>query len=150
MRPHKDQATEGTAQAEAPPGGSALRVGVDLVAVDRVGRLMTNHPGVEDRLFTQGERAYCRGKRRSHQHLAVRIAAKEAVGKALGTGIGATIPWKAVEVVLGSGGRPGIRLHEEARRWGERHGLVQLDVSLSHTEDLAVAYAVALVTSPPA
>jgi holo-[acyl-carrier protein] synthase len=129
--------------------GVHVRVGVDLVAVDRVGRLLKNHPGAENRLFTEAERAYCRGKRRFHQHLAARVAAKEAVGKALGTGIGASLPWKAVEVLLESSGRPYILLHGEARRWGERHGLVEMDVSLSHTEELAVAYAVALVTAPP-
>ena len=126
-----------------------LRVGVDLVAVDRVGRLVTNHAGAEERLFTAKERAYCRGKRRFHEHLAARVAAKEAVGKALGTGIGAGLPWKAVEVLLESSGRPYILLHGEARQWGERHGLVELDVSLSHTDELAVAYVVALVSAPP-
>ena len=132
-----------------PGGGLHLRVGLDLVAVNRVRRLMTGHPGVEARLFTKGERAYCAHKRRSHQHWAARIAAKEAVGKALGTGIGAAVPWNAVEVVLDGDGRPGIRLHGEARRWGERHGLAQMDVSLSHTEQLAAAYIVALLASPP-
>lgn len=122
-----------------------LRVGVDLVPVARVARLLTRHARAEERLFTEHERAYCRGKRRAHEHLAARVAAKEAVGKALGTGIGAGVPWTAVEVLHETGGRPAIRLHGEARRWGERHGLVQLEVSLSHTEELAVAYVTALL-----
>ncbi len=129
--------------------GLQLRVGVDLVPVDRVGRLVTRYPRATERLFTPEERAYCRGKRRRHEHLAARLAAKEAVGKALGTGIGRGVSWKAVEVMVEKGGRPHIRLHEEARRWGERHGLVQIDVSLSHTEELAVAYVAALVGAPP-
>ncbi len=120
-----------------------------MVSVERIGSLLRRHAGAESRLFTEEERAYCRGKRRANEHLAARVAAKEAVGKALGTGIGRGVPWKAVEVLSQKSGRPHIRLHGEARRWGERHGLAELDVSLSHTEDLAVAYVAALVSAPP-
>lgn len=130
-------------------GGLHLRVGVDLVSVERVGTLLRSHTGAEARLFTEQERDYCRGKRRAHEHFAARVAAKEAVGKAFGTGIGGNLPWKAVEVLLEQAGRPHIRLHGEAGRWAERHGLAELDISLSHTEELAVAYVAALVSAPP-
>jgi holo-[acyl-carrier protein] synthase len=135
----------------APAGGELqLRVGVDLVSVERMRSLLTRYAAAEERLFTEGERAYCRGKRRAHEHLAARFAAKEAVGKAMGTGIGRGLSWQAVEVLLEESGRPHVELHGEARAWADRHGLVQLDVSLSHTGELAVAYAAALVGAPPA
>jgi len=129
--------------------GAQLRIGADLVEIERVAQLVTKYVTAEERLFTEGERAYCRGKPRRHQHLAARWAAKEAVGKALGTGVGGAVAWKDVEVVAESHGRPLIRLHGEASRWAERHGLTQLEVSLSHTGELAMAYVVAFVTAPP-
>ena len=113
--------------------------------IERVERLVTRYPHAEKRLFTASERAYCRGRRRSFEHLSARVAAKEAVGKAFGTGIGRGISWRDVEVLVESSGRPSIRLHAEAERWAERWSLEQLDISLSHTGDLAVAYVVALV-----
>jgi holo-[acyl-carrier protein] synthase len=127
-----------------------VRVGADLVEIDRLARLVAKYEIAEERLFTQAERDYCRGKSRRNEHLAARWAAKEAVGKALGTGIGGAVSWQDVEVVTGAGGRPAIRLHGEASRWAERHGLTQLEVSLSHTRELAMAYVVAVVRPPPA
>ena len=126
-----------------------MRVGVDLVRIDRVSRLLANHDSAEERLFTEGERAYCGDGPQRGERLAARFAAKEAVGKALGTGIGGTVAWTDVEVVVSPQGRPRIRLHGEAQRWAERHGLRELDVSLSHTDELAVAYVVALVSTLP-
>lgn len=123
-------------------------MGTDLVEIERVAALVNKYATAEERLFTDGERAYCRSKRRRHEHLAARWAAKEAVGKALGTGIGGRVAWKDVEVVSTPTGRPRIRLHGEARRWAQRHGLTQLDVSLSHTREMAMAHVVAIVSSP--
>ncbi len=125
-----------------------LRIGADLVEIERVARLVTKYETAEERLFTEVERAYCRDKLRRHEHLAARWAAKEAVGKALGTGIGGQVAWKDVEVVNAPDGRPRIRLHGEASRWAQRHGLTQLEVSLSHTRGLAMAYVVAIVSQP--
>ncbi len=136
-------ATTGTDQAP-PVDGLRLRVGADIVEVERVAHLVAKYASAEERLFTEGERAYCRGRARRHEHLAARFAAKEAVGKAIGTGVGGRVTWKDVEVVSDAEGPPRIRLHGEASRWAERHALAQLEVSLSHTDALAMAYVVAL------
>ncbi len=74
--------------------------------------------------------------------LAARFAAKEAVSKALGTGIG-VIAWKEVEVVRGPERMPELRLHGEARRLAAELGLENWSISLSHTGGLAIAMAVA-------
>jgi holo-[acyl-carrier protein] synthase len=95
-------------------------------------------------LFTARELRYCDGKRRRYEHLAARFAAKEAVLKAFGTGISQRMRWTDVEVVNERSGRPRVRLDGAVASFAERHGLRQLDVSLSHTEDLAVAHAVAV------
>jgi holo-[acyl-carrier protein] synthase len=121
-----------------------IRVGVDIVGVDRVARLVTDHPEMVDRLFTGNELAYCAGRRRSHEHLAVRFAAKEAVLKSFGTGLGPRMRWTDVEIEHASTGRPQVVLHAEVAAWAERRGLADLDVSLSHSAGLAVAHALSV------
>jgi holo-[acyl-carrier protein] synthase len=121
-----------------------VRVGVDLVAVERLARLVTDNPGGVETLFTARERAYCDGKRRRFEHLAARFAAKEAVLKAFGTGLGQRMRWTDVEVVVEVGGRPRVHLHGEVAALARRRGLLDLDLSLSHTADLAIAQVVAV------
>jgi holo-[acyl-carrier protein] synthase len=76
--------------------------------------------------------------------VAARFAAKEAVLKAFGTGLSGGIRWTDVEVVNDARGRPHVELHGEAAAHAARHGLVSLDVSLSHACELAMAQAVAV------
>jgi holo-[acyl-carrier protein] synthase len=95
-------------------------------------------------LYTGRELAYCLGKRRRFEHLAARFAAKEAVLKAFGTGLGQRMRWTDVEVVTSVTGRPRVCLYGEVAAWAQRQGLADLDVSLSHTADLAIAQAVAV------
>jgi holo-[acyl-carrier protein] synthase len=128
-------------------GDLKVRIGVDLVAVTRIERLLHEHADMADELFTPGEIAYCKPKRRRMEHLAARFAAKEAVLKALGTGLGRRMSWTEVEVVNDRLGRPLVRLHGEVARWAAGHGLVEVDVSLSHTDGMAIAQAVAVVRS---
>ncbi len=89
-----------------------------------------------DRVFTPGEIAYCRG--RPH-NLAARFAAKEAVMKALGTGVRG-VGWKDIEVVRQDSGAPAILLHKRAKSRAQRLGLEEITVSMSHSRDYAVAF----------
>ena len=109
---------------------------------------MTENPGSLDELFTGREQAYCLGKRRRYEHLAARFAAKEAVLKAFGTGLGQRMRWTDVEVVNGVLGRPQVCLYGEVAAWAQQRGLADLDVSLSHTADLAIAQAVVVWETP--
>ena len=111
-------------------------------------RLVSENSTAVDTLFTGRELAYCFGKRRCHEHLAVRFAAKEAVLKAFGTGLANRMRWTDVEIVSG-GGRPRVELHGEVADWAERHGVTEVDVSLSHSEGLAIAQAVAVWEGAP-
>ncbi|HLI24992.1 MAG TPA: holo-ACP synthase, partial [Acidimicrobiales bacterium] len=88
----------------APPG-YLVGIGIDEVEVARFGRLLQRRPRLADRLFTAGEREYCRGLANPVPSLAARFAAKEAVMKALGVGLGA-FAWHDVEVLRQPGGRP--------------------------------------------
>ncbi|HEX6385754.1 MAG TPA: holo-ACP synthase [Anaerolineae bacterium] len=117
-----------------------LAVGVDIIEVARIERAIARHGDrFFNRFFTAQEQAYCDGRATS---LAGRFAIKEAVGKALGTGIG-DIRWTDVEVVCDNNGRPELVLHNEARELASTLGLRQWSISLSHTETHAVGFAVA-------
>jgi holo-[acyl-carrier protein] synthase len=105
---------------------------------------LAEHPGALDELFTPSEIAYCATKRRRHEHLAGRFAAKEAVLKALGGGLRRSMRWTDVEIVRSVTGRPLVRLHGAVDSAARRFGVVELDVSLSHSEGLAIASAVAV------
>lgn len=111
-------------------------------------RLSRENPGIQDTIFTPLELRYCLGKRRSFEHLAARFAAKEAVLKALGSGLGQRMRWTDVEIVSGGLGRPRARLSGEVEALARRRGLVDLDVSISHTAELAMAQALVVCEEP--
>ena len=118
-----------------------LAVGVDIFEVERMAEGMERH-GARfcDRFFTEQEQAQCEGRAAS---LAGRFAVKEAVGKALGTGIG-DVAWKEIEIVNDERGRPLLSLHGAAARLAAELGLTEWAVSLSHTRTHVVGMAVAL------
>ena len=117
-----------------------LVTGVDVIEIGRVARVAREYGArFERRIYTEGEIAFCRG--RAHQ-LAGRFAAKEAVMKALGTGIRG-VPWKDIEVVRRRGSAPTVRLHGKALARAELLGITQLALSISHSRDYAVAMVVA-------
>ena len=91
------------------------------------------------RVYTEFEIAYCRGRIRE---LAVRFAAKEAMMKALGTGIRG-VGWREIEILADRRGKPLVYLHGRARKRAEAIGLGQPEVSLTHSEDMALAFVVA-------
>jgi holo-[acyl-carrier protein] synthase len=117
-------------------------VGVDLTPVSRMERALQAHPErLEARLFTDGERAYCRARAHAGQHFAARFAAKEALLKALGVPEG--LRWHELEVVSGEGGAPAFRLSGNAAAAAARAGVRRLHLSLTHADDSAVAFVVA-------
>jgi holo-[acyl-carrier protein] synthase len=123
---------------------SAIGVGVDLVEVARVAALLASKGGrVLERLLTPAERGYCESRPDPATHVAVRLAAKEAVYKALqGTEAARGIGWREIEVVRASGGRPDVRLTGRAAARSRELGVSRVLVSLSHTHEAAVAMVV--------
>jgi holo-[acyl-carrier protein] synthase len=117
-----------------------LRVGVDMIEVERVRQAMERHgERFFARFFTAVEREQARNV---PARLAARFAAKEAVAKALGTGIG-DVCWVDIEVRLDEAGRPHLRLYREAAARAAEMGLDNWQVSLSHTGEAAIALVVA-------
>jgi holo-[acyl-carrier protein] synthase len=118
--------------------------GIDIVEVARIGEMVERHGDrFLERCFTAGERAYADAKKRRAEHLAGRFAAKEAVLKALGTGWRTGIAWTDIEVVVLPTGQPEVRLHGQAARAAAERGVRSWLLSISHTEALATASAIA-------
>ena len=117
-------------------------IGTDLVDVDRFRRVLLRRPGLAERLFTTDERAYAATATDPAERLAVRFAAKEAVMKALGCGIGA-VRMIDIEVVRGDDGNPTLLLHGSAASRAEGMGLESLKLSMTHTDSIAHAMVVA-------
>jgi holo-[acyl-carrier protein] synthase len=118
---------------------------VDLVAVERVERLVERYPRAAETLFTPRELEYCMSRAGRYEHMAARFAAKEAVLKAFGTGKRGRMRWTDVEIATDpAGGRPTVRLDGAAAAFATQNGLRELDVSLSHTAGLALAFAVSV------
>ena len=127
-------------------GPAAISVGVDIVDVARIERILGRDLAAE-RLLTAAEAAYCRARPATAEHVAARFAAKEAVLKALGTGLSEGLRWTDIEIVNEAGGRPRVCLHRAAAVLSARRGLAAIEISLSHTATLAIAHATALWTS---
>ncbi len=117
-----------------------MRSGVDLIEVERIDRAILRHGDrFFQRFFTHQELINSAG---STPALAARFAAKEAVSKALGTGIG-EVGWKEIEIVNGPRRKPVLRLHGRAEQVARELGLLGWAISMSHTHEHAIAMAVA-------
>ncbi len=119
---------------------SVLGVGVDLVenariqhSLDRFGERFLH------RIFTAGEIEYCQAMRFLARHFAARFAAKEAVSKAFGTGIGRAMSWKDIDVHRKPSGEPFVVLEGGAKQLAEKRGVSAVWITLSHTEHHATA-----------
>ncbi|MBS6939894.1 MAG: holo-ACP synthase [Slackia piriformis] len=120
-------------------------LGVDIVEIERIARICARTPSFMRRAFTAEERAYCDAKANPVTHYAARFAAKEAVCKALGTGILAHgVRMTDVEVVRDSYGKPAVALHGAAERIARDKGVLEIPLSLSYTHNVVVANAVAI------
>src|SRR5206468_9802630 len=115
-----------------------MRVGVDLIEIERIRAALERYPGFRRRCFTDAEIAYCESKPNPAQHYAGRFAAKEAVGKALGFGVYFT--WKEIEVK--GRPKPGVHLTGRTARFAQKIGAGRIELSLTHSRGLAAAVAV--------
>jgi holo-[acyl-carrier protein] synthase len=119
-----------------------IGLGIDAVEVERFRQVLARRPRLGDRLFTPGELAYATRAADPTERLAARFAAKEAVLKALGVGLGAA-DFREIEVVRSADGEPSLVLHGRAAELAERRGVRRWHLSLTHTRRDALAVAVA-------
>ena len=108
----------------------SVGLGVDIVEIERMRRILDRTPSFAHKVFTDAEQDYCNRKGNPATHYAARFAAKEAVCKALGTGILASgIGMRDVEVVRDSHGKPAIALHGAAARIAEEQGVIDVAIT---------------------
>lgn len=118
-------------------------LGTDLVEVARFRLAMERRATLAERLFTDAERAYAAGLKDPAKSLAVRFGAKEAVMKAMGVGLW-KFKFRDVEVVRLDSGAPTVLLHHRAAEVAAERGILEWQLSLTHTDTTAMAVAVAL------
>ena len=117
-----------------------LSVGVDIIEIERIQRAISRWDDrFLNRVYTQAELAFCRGR---VPELAARFAGKEAISKALGTGLFG-VSWREMEVLVDTRGKPLVRLYGRAAARAAHLGLGEFAISLSHSRDYAVAFVVA-------
>ena len=120
-----------------------LGIGTDLIEVTRIAKAYEKFGArFANRILLPDEIAYCESHRNPAPFLAARFAAKEAISKAFGTGIGAQLGWQDMEIRRRESGEPWVLLHGKGKVLFEARGALRLLVTLSHTENYATAMAV--------
>ena len=115
-------------------------VGTDIIEVDRVGRKLGEDSGFKSDIFSPSEIEYCDSKRFPAQHYAARFAAKEALFKAMGTGWRGGIKFRDIEILRDELGKPTIALSGKTRDFHEQNNLENIQISISHIKEYAVAF----------
>ena len=118
-----------------------IAVGTDLIEIARIRRSLDRYPAFRDRCFTEAEQEYCDSRPNPAESYAGRFAGKEAVGKAIGFGVARAFAWQDVEIA--GRPKPSVRLSGRVAAWAERVGARTLDLSMTHSRDLAAAVCVA-------
>jgi holo-[acyl-carrier protein] synthase len=122
----------------------SVLVGIDLIEIDRVATALERHPGrFRARVYTEREIAECDRRKVPAESYAGRFAAKEAIGKLLGTGV----PWTWREIEIAGRGKPQVTLSGRMARRAERLGITHIDLSMTHSRTTAAAVAVAIVVA---
>jgi holo-[acyl-carrier protein] synthase len=120
-----------------------LGIGTDII---EVGRIRESYERFGDRFLQRvlrpAEVAYCLSHKEPAPHLAVRFAAKEAISKAFGTGIGRHLGWQDIEILRKESGEPYVVLHDGGARLLQERGASKVHITLSHTQTHATAVAV--------
>lgn len=123
-------------------------IGIDVVEVSRIAAALDRHgESFRAKLFTTAERDYCESRSNPAPHYAARFAAKEAIAKALGTGIGSHAAWLDLEIVHNPHGAPHVGLSGAAQSFAHDHGITEIQISLTHTQYYAAANAIAIAAA---
>ena len=120
-----------------------LGTGIDIVETKRISETLERFGDrFLNRIFHEAEVAYARTMKKADLHLAARFAAKEAISKAFGTGIGEQLGWKDMEIRRRDSGEPYVVMHGKGLDLMKSRGATAIHVSLSHTDGYAAASAV--------
>ncbi len=115
-------------------------LGADLTEVQRLRETIERRgERILRRLFTPAEIAYCEQHRNKYERYAGRFAVKEAAMKALGTGWRHGVRWVDIEIIREVTGKPALKLRGVAKEFADRLGVKHMAITITHTEELAVA-----------
>ena len=118
---------------------SRITVGVDLIEIDRIEQAISSwKDSFLERVYTKAEMESCQNRASS---FAARFAAKEAIMKALGTGMWG-LKWQDIEITQNTSGAPGVELHGKASNKAKELGITNFSISLSHSKKYAIAMVV--------
>ncbi len=123
----------------------SIRIGIDLVEVERMERVFHENTEMQENIFTEEELRYSRQKRYPFQRFAARFAAKEALFKALGTGLSGSLDWRDVGVRNQRTGKPMVYLSGPTANEANDMGVIDSFISMSHTEKYAIALVILVV-----
>ncbi|MGI1672006.1 MAG: holo-ACP synthase [Neptuniibacter sp.] len=120
-----------------------LGVGTDILQISRIEQALERTPKLAERILTSREQALFSAEKQPARFLAKRFAAKEAVTKALGTGIGRGVSWHHIEIDKGELGRPLVALNGGAADRASELGIANIQISYSDEKEYIVAFVVA-------
>ncbi|MAS94233.1 MAG: holo-[acyl-carrier-protein] synthase [Verrucomicrobiales bacterium] len=127
------------------PGTYVFGIGIDIIDTDRIEESVKKFGDrFLDRIFTPAERSYCEARKPSSRHFAARFAAKEAIAKALGTGIGVHLEWRDMEILRDEAGKPYVTLSGNGKDFADENKIREILISLSHADNHAAANALAV------
>lgn len=118
-----------------------IGIGTDIIEIKRIECALERNSSFINKLFTENEIDYLKSRKMRPESVAGRFAAKEAVSKALGTGIRG-FEFKDIEIDKNTLGKPIVSLRGEAKKLGEKLGNYKIHLSISHSKENAIAYAV--------
>ncbi|HHN48621.1 MAG TPA: holo-[acyl-carrier-protein] synthase [Bacteroidales bacterium] len=116
-----------------------LGIGTDIMEVARIRKAFAKTPGLREDIFTTHEIEYCESKANKFQHYAARFAAKEALLKAIGSGLQFGIRFNQIEISNNDLGEPFFNLKDQAKVFAKKKGIKKILVSLAHVKDYATA-----------
>jgi holo-[acyl-carrier protein] synthase len=117
-------------------------IGTDIIEVSRIKSVMERDIGFREKIFTEGEIAYCETMKNKQQNYAARFSAKEAFLKAIGTGWRFGVRFADIDVFHDVLGKPHIRLYGKAKELADKERITKIHVSLSHVKEMATAIVV--------
>ncbi len=120
-------------------------IGIDIVETERIEDSIEKYGDrFLDRVFTRAEQEYCRRMKFASRHYAARFAAKEAIAKAFGTGIGADLSWNDMEILRDKVGKPYVVMSGDGAAFAGKVGISEIMISLTHSDNHAAANAIAI------
>ncbi|NNE93500.1 MAG: holo-ACP synthase [Verrucomicrobiales bacterium] len=120
-------------------------IGIDIVETARIEDSIERFEDrFLNRVFAESEQEYCRKMKFPARHYAARFAAKEAIAKAFGTGIGANLGWDDMEILRNAEGQPYVILSGDGQAFADANGITSVQISISHADHYAAANAMAI------